>query len=434
MRTFPRTAKSRRGLVAILVGVLTCGVLAASVPWALADDDLKDKQRKVEKKIDQAESSVAESSKSAAAARAKVNAAEAKLSKARGRLDTAQAKYSVAQARDTQMQAKLVKAKAELDTAREELRQGRAETKQAQEKVEATLLKIYEEGDPTLNALISLVNAEDIEDVTRTFEYRDVVVGEQASAYEEYQAAAVLLKLHADKVEDAKDEVADQRAAAAKNLKQMKRLKTKAQKARNQVAGLVDDARNVRAQAQNVLSADKAKLAKLEQENQRIESMLRARAEAARKRARQSGASNGGGGGSGSGGGGGWQRPVNGYVTSPFGYRTHPIYGYYSLHNGTDFGAGCGAPLYAPSSGVVASRYYQSAWGNRLIIDHGYQRGVGVASIFNHATRYVVGVGQRVSKGQLVGYVGSTGWSTGCHLHFTVTENGNPVNPMGKWL
>ena len=101
--------------------------------------------------------------------------------------------------------------------------------------------------------------------------------------------------------------------------------------------------------------------------------------------------------------------------------------------NGVDFGAECGAPMYATANGEVIAQYYQTAWGNRLIIDHGWQRGTGLASIYHHATHYVVGVGQRVRRGQLVGYVGTTGWSTGCHLHFTVMANGSPVDPM-NWF
>ncbi|WP_158630604.1 M23 family metallopeptidase [Nocardioides daphniae] len=67
------------------------------------------------------------------------------------------------------------------------------------------------------------------------------------------------------------------------------------------------------------------------------------------------------------------------------------------------------------------------------MLDHGILSGVGVASIYNHATKYVVRTGERVKRGQVIGYVGSTGWSTGCHLHFTVMVNGRTVDPR-KWL
>ena len=96
-------------------------------------------------------------------------------------------------------------------------------------------------------------------------------------------------------------------------------------------------------------------------------------------------------------------RPVNGPVTSSFGYREHPIYHYWGLHNGTDFGAGCGAPLYAAHGGTVLSRYYSSVWGNRLYLNLGRVNGHNVVANYNHATSYTVGVGTRVKRGQVVG-------------------------------
>jgi murein DD-endopeptidase MepM/ murein hydrolase activator NlpD len=81
----------------------------------------------------------------------------------------------------------------------------------------------------------------------------------------------------------------------------------------------------------------------------------------------------------------------------------------------------------------VVSSYFSGVYGNRLIIDNGAIAGVGVATIYNHATTYTVGVGDRVSEGQVVGYEGSTGWSTGCHLHFTVMVNGQAADPM-NWF
>ena len=81
---------------------------------------------------------------------------------------------------------------------------------------------------------------------------------------------------------------------------------------------------------------------------------------------------------------------------------------------------------------MIAS-YWNTAYGNRMVIDNGFVRGVGLATVYSHAIRYTVGVGDSVKQGQVIGYVGTTGWSTGCHLHFTVMVNGKPVDPMG-WL
>ena len=125
--------------------------------------------------------------------------------------------------------------------------------------------------------------------------------------------------------------------------------------------------------------------------------------------------------------------PVAGGVTSPFGYRTHPIYGYWGLHDGTDFGGGCGQPIHAAESGRVVSSYWSDVYGRRLIVNHGVLNGAGVATIYNHAASYTVGAGAQVQRGQVIGYVGDTGWSTACHLHFTVMANGQAVDPA-NWF
>jgi murein DD-endopeptidase MepM/ murein hydrolase activator NlpD len=126
----------------------------------------------------------------------------------------------------------------------------------------------------------------------------------------------------------------------------------------------------------------------------------------------------------------GFSFPVAAQITSPFGMRFHPVLHYWKLHDGTDFGAGCGTPIRAAHAGRVAERYYNAGYGNRLMIDHGYIGGRYVTTGYNHASRYIVHVGQHVHKGQVIGYVGSTGFSTGCHLHLMVWLNGRLRNPM----
>ena len=127
--------------------------------------------------------------------------------------------------------------------------------------------------------------------------------------------------------------------------------------------------------------------------------------------------------------------PSNGPVNSEFGVRLHPIYQTYRLHAGRDYAANCGAPVYAAASGTVISASPPSAtggYGNRVIIDHGVKRGASLATTYNHLQSFTVS-GGRVSKGQLIGYVGTSGNSTGCHLHFETRENGTPVDPR-RWL
>ena len=78
----------------------------------------------------------------------------------------------------------------------------------------------------------------------------------------------------------------------------------------------------------------------------------------------------------------------------------------------------------------MITEYYSSVYGNRLYLNVGQVNGKNITVVYNHASRYRVGIGDDVGRGDIVGYVGSTGWSTGCHLHFTVLENGTAVDPM----
>jgi murein DD-endopeptidase MepM/ murein hydrolase activator NlpD len=126
----------------------------------------------------------------------------------------------------------------------------------------------------------------------------------------------------------------------------------------------------------------------------------------------------------------GFVHPVPGAITSPFGVRFHPVLKVWKLHDGTDFGAGCGTPIRAPFAGRVRQVVTSRGYGRRLLLDHGRVDGYAVVTAYNHAQAYVVQPGQRVTRGQLLGFVGTTGYSTGCHLHLMVWLNGALTNPM----
>ena len=113
-------------------------------------------------------------------------------------------------------------------------------------------------------------------------------------------------------------------------------------------------------------------------------------------------------------------------VTCAYGPRVHPINGNKSFHYGVDLAAGMSTEIYATKSGTVTGATYGEANGYYVTINHGD----GYSSIYAHMTNYVVSVGDSVKQGQLIGYVGTTGWSTGPHLHFEILYNGSNVNPM----
>ncbi len=117
--------------------------------------------------------------------------------------------------------------------------------------------------------------------------------------------------------------------------------------------------------------------------------------------------------------------PVNGPITSRFGQREDPFSGEGGLHWGVDISSGSGTPIHVAADGIVASAEYTSGYGRLVVIDHGN----GVRTWYGHMSQFQVIPGQEVRRGQVIGNVGSTGRSTGPHLHFEVRLGGNPVNP-----
>jgi len=120
-------------------------------------------------------------------------------------------------------------------------------------------------------------------------------------------------------------------------------------------------------------------------------------------------------------------RPVEGRISSGYGYRMHPIFRVRRMHTGIDVAAPAGTPIRAAAPGVVVHAGRWGGYGNCVILDHGG----GLATLYAHCSELAVAVGQEVSQGQIIGYVGSTGLATGPHLHFEVRRDGRPVDPSG---
>ena len=437
VRFFPRAAPVR-ALAALLGGSLVLGLAVA--PLAAADDDLKSKKHKVERRINGAHDDLDESSQQAQAAAAALKTAQVQLDQAQAHLAKTRGELAAAQVLDQEMQARLEAAIQRLKHAREDLAAGREKVAEQRRTLGQMVAANYQSGDPSLMGLSMVLTTQEPTDLTGQLNSVQNVIDKESVVLDRLQASKALLIVQEDQVQKAKDDVAVQRKAAAENLRVKKGLQEQAAAAEQSVRGLVALRATAQQEAAKAKAADMAQLQGLEHERNRISAILKARAEEARRRAAEA-ARRAGGSGAGILGDGGpvhsngyLNYPVAGPVTSPFGWRIHPIYGYRSLHDGIDIGAACGTPVRAPASGRVLERYYQTAWGNRIIIDHGYHHGASLATIINHMNApALVGPGQHVHRGQIIGYIGTTGWSTGCHTHFTVMQNGVAVNPM-NWL
>ncbi|WP_459348734.1 M23 family metallopeptidase [Acidipropionibacterium timonense] len=123
-------------------------------------------------------------------------------------------------------------------------------------------------------------------------------------------------------------------------------------------------------------------------------------------------------------------RPTSGPVSSPFGMRVHPVTGVRKLHDGVDLASPCGTPVRAGYSGRVVWSGYNRAWGHRVVVDHGRVGGVHVRTTYNHLASSGPPVGTVVLRGQSLGQVGSTGYSTGCHLHLGLERDGTLIDPV----
>ncbi|MDY3051755.1 MAG: peptidoglycan DD-metalloendopeptidase family protein [Ndongobacter sp.] len=181
---------------------------------------------------------------------------------------------------------------------------------------------------------------------------------------------------------------------------------------------------------QSKIDAKLAELEELKDREKQIESDRAAAAAVAESvgsdsPSSDSGASSGGYSPQSSSGGNVW--PTTSYeVTSPYGYRIHPIFGTLSFHTGIDLGADYGEPVYATSSGTVTTVTYGSGYGNYIELAHDDGNG----SLYAHLSGFNCYAGQHVEKGQIIGYIGSTGNSTGPHLHFEFYDQGVRVNPL----
>lgn len=269
--------------------------------------------------------------------------------------------------------------------------------------------------------------------------YLEVILG--ANSFSDFANRVELLKrvIRSDynlilEIQKQKAAIEAKKAQLEEDKRQLDALAAEAEKTRQEIA-------KKKAEQQKVLDAaksNKAAAAQMEQDlNAQLASVKNliqqrlAAAEAARQAAQQQAASDDeGGGGSDDNyvqgtGAMGW--PCSGPITSPFGYRTHPIFGTTIFHAGIDIGVDYGTPIHAADSGVVVYSGWISGYGNAVIIDHGG----GISTLYGHNQSLAVSEGQSVSKGSVIAYAGSTGNSTGPHCHFEVDVNGSPVNPMG---
>lgn len=428
MRSFPSAPWLRRTLdrmpawahpqwlVTELAVVVALAGLAVPIAHADDRDDLEDKQDQVRGQISDVKGEIHEASARVAKISGQLRKAQGQLSAARSRLADVRGELASARTIATQLKTKLVAAEAKLDKAEADLAQAKIEVAQQREEGRDTLIRMSTEANPELDLLMAYAEGDSLEEVMVNQTSNNVITGRQQQALDALEVVQELMADREAAVRDARNEVASAKKEADANVATITRLVDKAAATEATVSSLVSRTSTARAAVVAARAADRAALRRLEEREARIKRRILALSR------QQGGSYNGDTGGL-------LARPGPGPVTSPYGWRVHPIYGYWGLHNGIDFGTGCGARLVAGESGTVIDTYFDEVYGNRLYLAIGRVNGASIVLVYNHLTSYAVGEGARVRRGQVVGYSGSTGWSTGCHLHFIVMRNGEAVDP-----
>ncbi|WP_296902662.1 murein hydrolase activator EnvC [uncultured Megasphaera sp.] len=379
--------------------ILLCLAAALLTPGAasFADDgDLQDQLANVQSRM-------SEQSEKKAQAEAVIGSVNDKLYDIQKNLENAEGEYKAVSEDLTATEGKIAAAQDELEKS-----QARLEKREAV--FQRRIRDIYMHGQ--LNYLDVVLGARDFSDFSNRLELLRRILASDIQLLAD-------IRSERDAIRAAQAELEAQRSRQAA-------LKEEAAAKRDEIAAHKKENEALLYQAQyDKATAEKA-YEEYQQASQAIADMLRQRESAPA-------AASGGDAGepdsypAAAAGSGGMIWPVNGVVTSPYGYRTHPIFGTTIYHSGIDIGVDYGTPVQAAAGGTVVEAAWISGYGYSVIIDHGN----GLSTLYGHNQELAVSAGQQVSQGQVIAYAGSTGNSTGPHVHFEVRSSGEPVDPNG---
>jgi len=372
--------KARYGVAAFLVGAL----LFTTVAPVLADE-VQQRQQELGQIQEQME-----------VQQSRTNAAQRKVASISEQLRSIEADLDIAQREYKAIEAKRKYTEQQIETNAEILAKTEKDLAVRNKVLSKRMRDIYENGQ--VNYLDVLLGSADFIDFATRTEILKRVLN---------QDAALIAKVAAERqlVLEKKAALERDRAALLELQKAAEVNRQIADKRRQERKAVLDSAVYERDMAEQAYQ-------ELVEMSRQIEQMIRNI---------QSGGSSAAGIGSGR-----MMWPLSGPITSPFGWRIHPIFGTSRYHSGLDIGADYGDPVVAADSGVVIYADWMGGYGKAVIIDHGS----GVSTLYGHNSDLVVGEGQRVNKGQVIARAGSTGYSTGPHVHFEVRLNGSPTNPL----
>lgn len=311
----------------------------------------------------------------------------------------------------------------EIEVKEQELVVAQAELDEKTEIFETRMRVMYENGNE-ISYLDVILGSNSFGEMISRMEIVSEVMEGDKKVVTDYKVAKVKLEEAKTALEEDKADQETYKSSLEGKQDALKSQKNEVQKLTDQLESNYDQ----KIKEQSAIDAEKDSISNEIARLSRIEAeKARKAAEEAKKNKNQSGSGSGNATvPSGSGTLSAWPAPSYSHVSSGYGWRTHPIYGTRKLHKGVDLAAPGGSPVLAAGAGTVIQSYYSSSYGNHIVISHGG----GLITGYAHLSKRVVSEGERVSAGQQIGTVGSTGNSTGNHLHFEVYSNGSTINPM----
>ena len=289
------------------------------------------------------------------------------------------------------------------------------------------------QGGPGLSGLSIVVDAESVEDFTEQYGLASTAQRAQSAVLDELAGIEAANRNSQARLTAVRERITELQEEADRKVAEAEQARQEAAARKAEVEDLIAQQAAKKRQVESQKAAAQAEVDKIDSESAKVRAALEAVAAEQRQRAAAAAAAAG-------------QPapapgPVSGalfgnptsinpiHVTSEYGMRLHPILGYYRLHAGIDLRTYCGTPIYAARAGTVQWAQWRNGFGNQVMVDHGLYNGSSLMTSYNHMTSFVVGGGQQVSQGQLLGYSGNTGTSAACHLHFEVYVNGATQNP-----
>lgn len=433
----PRRVPGRQGLHwrALVLPAVVLALAAGQVPatWATeaptapaAEPSTGSGPVDFETVLKQLREEYSESSEAVVRAAADLRLSDAALPRARE--TAAHARRLLAQAQKRQSRAAVRRGQAQVRfmTSTQHAEASAAEVAEQQDQITRMARDAYQ-GGGAMGDMSILFGASSPADLAERILVLRTVASSQRSALSDLETVQAAIDTENDDLASVRDDLAAADERAQRELRAVASLETRARAAEEQVGRLV----TLRKEALAAAAAAQAEedVARIRRET--VSGELSASLAAQAQRALGTAAVPDGAGVPPRSGTLAW--PVIGRLSSPYGMRVHPITGVYKLHTGTDLGAPCGTPIRAARDGVVTASGWNSAYGWRTVISHGAVDGVLLTTTYNHQDRFGIDVGEKVGTGQVIGNVGSTGYSTGCHLHFEVYVNAALTDPEG-WL